>query len=416
MRWCPLIPTLAGLAACTLPVDVTSVDDAPRVTLLEPSPDARLVPGPVTFQVLAVDDRDPPERLFVRFSLAQEVDGARAWTDACSGRPDDDSVARCTAALTADTVALRVVAFDLAGYEGRLEQPLAVVPGAAPVVEAQFEPARRHYEGVTYVLSATASDADHPASALTLAWSSTAGGDLGGPTTLGPDGRASVAFVAREGLQTLRVTATDPDGLRGEATVEVAVTPPSEAPRCGVTRPADGAILSSAEASIALEGWATDPDQPDEDLVLAWSSDLAGALGVLPALAVDPAVLGLGTHTLTLSATDEVGLGCETSVVAVLDAPPTLTVLDPPPDALRAGPTVQVALEVADVGTPPTDLVVEARSSLGIGAVGRVGPDDDGAVTLDLTLSPGVHDLTFTVVDPLGLGTSVSQALTITAP
>lgn len=415
MTWRRFILCLLTVG-CTLPVDVTSIDDAPRVTLLEPSPDARLVPGPVTFQVLAVDDRDPPERLFVRFSLAREVDGARTWTDACSGRPDDDSLARCTAELTADTVALRVVAFDLAGYEGRLEQPLAVVPGAAPVVEASLEPARRYYEGQQYVLSATASDADHPTSALSLAWSSTEGGDLAGPATLGPDGTASVAFVAREGLQTLRVAATDPDGLVGEATLEVAVTPPSEPPRCGVTRPADGAVLSSALAEIGLEAWATDDDQPDEDLVLAWTSDLAGPLGVLPSLVVDPGVLGLGTHTLTFTATDEVGLSCEASVVAVVDAPPTLIVLDPPPDAVRAGPTVAIALEVADLGTPPPELVVDVRSSLGIGSVARAGPDEDGAVTLDLTLTPGDHDLTFTVVDPLGLSASVSQTLTITAP
>ena len=115
------------------------------------------------------------------------------------------------------------------------------------------------------------------------------------------------------GPHLLEVSAVDREGNRTTATVSVTVRP-NAAPICRIESPLPGTVVRTRQ-DVELRGMAEDAD--GDELVVLWTSDLAGALFAGEAFTwrfVIP-----GTHRIQIEAIDELGLSCTDAVLLQVD-------------------------------------------------------------------------------------------------
>ena len=107
------------------------------------------------------------------------------------------------------------------------------------------------------------------------------------------------------------------DGVNtGQDDSDAVSSVPNGAPFAAIYAPADGAVVPQG-ALVVLEGNATDwEDGVVADSGLSWESDVDGALGAGPELHLRD--LSLGTHRITLSATDSDGVTGERTVTLTI--------------------------------------------------------------------------------------------------
>ena len=125
------------------------------------------------------------------------------------------------------------------------------------------------------------------------------------PFTLAPSESTEVEVSAAEGAGTLHIDSDDPD----EPTVDVPLLAiPDEPPTARILAPADGDVLPVGGNHTLSATVSDDLDAP-EDLLVAWTSDVDGAVAT-GAPASDGTVADLwaaptpGTHQLTLTVAD----------------------------------------------------------------------------------------------------------------
>ncbi len=172
------------------------------------------------------------------------------------------------------------------------------------------------------VLTATVADSHDPARDLAVTLG--VGAAEATPITPDADGGVTVELALDDqplGALALTLTVVDTDGASATATVTVDIGGPLGAPTVVITTPEEGSVATVGDA-VAFRGEATDQTTPSDDLVFVWTSDLDGALaGAVSgdgASALFTETLSVGTHVVTLSATDtdgEVGTDTVTLVV-----------------------------------------------------------------------------------------------------
>lgn len=121
---------------------------------------------------------------------------------------------------------------------------------------------------------------------------------------------------------------------------------PNEAPAPSISTPQPGASYTTGTA-ITFRGSATDPEDGElPGSSLAWSSSLDGSLGTGDSLNRDD--LSVGSHTVTLRATDSEGATASISVDLTVEAPPPPS---PPPPPPPPSPGFDIEIRFAG-GTP----------------------------------------------------------------
>ena len=104
----------------------------------------------------------------------------------------------------------------------------------------------------------------------------------------------------------MTATATDSLGLPGTAQIGVTVTVAANAaPVVTITSPADGSSFVAGQ-TVSFSGGASDAEDGDLTAGLAWSSDLDGSIG--SGAGFSTASLSVGSHIVTATATDSLGL------------------------------------------------------------------------------------------------------------
>jgi hypothetical protein len=412
MRLLPLLPVALALG-CQSKISVVATNAKPVATILAPTSGDTAVEGSTySLRGTAADPTTDPPELVVRWFVDD--------VEVCAGSvPAEDGLTTCDVEVPAQAAAIRLEVIDPDGAADEATATLGVVGNAAPTatISAPTE-ATVLYADRLITLDGVVSDAETPAAAIGVAWTSSRDGAL---ITPGPDseGRVLASVNLSQGEHFLSLTATDANGKSATDSLVVTVGPPNTPPACVFTAPDDGAS-GELGTLVALRGTASDADVPADWLTASFESNLDGTLGTItPSSAGDivlaSSALSAGTHTLTLRVTDEVGGTCTAVRLYTVGTAPTLTWLSPVASAvLRAGDPVDFEATVADAEDPPTALTLRWTSSID-GDVSAQGADSGGVAAFQAPLSPGNHTLTVRATDPDGLFVERTRSVRVNA-
>ncbi len=319
----------------------------------------------------------------VEFDVSAVVTGAGIYNFALTNTSSDEATYRARESAAPPTLVLTVA--------GNAPAVAITAPVAGTVV----------FHGTAVALAATATDLEDGALASRLQWSSNRDGMLG-------SGGALTASALTTGLHTITATATDDDGLMGQASVTLRVRGPNAAPTIAITTPPDA---TSVPFGTALSLAATASDDFDGDLgpQVHWTSSRDGTLGTGAALTLSS--LRLGTHTLTATVTDSDGATASASVqVTITPTPPTVTVAAPV-DGTRVftGTTVTLQGTASDAADGPLTPGLVWRSD-------RDGALGTGGTVAAPALSIGTHRIEAAATNSAGLTTRVARTLLVRSP
>jgi hypothetical protein len=221
------------------------------------------------------------------------------------------------------------VRVDITGPSGLLK---SVTAGAnAPTIAVTTPAGGEVFGGATITVGWTAGDADGDALVFSVqyspdggaTWEMTAQDVTGSQVVLD----AANVVSGQAGQSRFRVWASD--GIHTTSALSGLFTVPNRAPVVDVTSPASNVTIAVSQ-TVGLQANVYDVDEGMlDDAHVQWTSSLAGALGQGSQLTVGP--LGVGVHTVTVTATDVHGAQASDSVVITVveftEMPPEPTVL-----------------------------------------------------------------------------------------
>jgi len=320
---------------------------------------------------------------------------ALRWSSNVDGELGTGSSVRVR--LSAGEQRLSLDVTDSGGKQARAQISVTVIIEDQPPVAAIESPAAGAAleEGAPIPLRGTAMDPETGAlSGAALTWSSDRAGVIGTGTQLSWTGAA-------RGSHRLLLTAVDPAGKAGYASVTVSVVPPgtNQRPVVTLSQPSDGAQLLTTQA-VTLQGSATDAeDGVLGDAALTWTSNRDGDLGT--GRQRSGVLLSAGAHTLTLTATDSLGATGSASVLVTVTLPgqtaPTATITRPANGfTLFEGTALILEGTATDAEDGPLTGAALRWSSSIAGALGTGSP-----LTVP-GLAAGSHELLLTARDSSG--------------
>ncbi|WP_224248907.1 PKD domain-containing protein [Hyalangium gracile] len=387
-----LVLALVALAGCggdkpqpPPPPPPPPENTAPTARILSPENGATLRgAGPHELAGLATDPEDGP------------LSGtALRWSSSLDGELGTGTP--LSARLSAGEHRLSLDVTDSGGKQARAQLSVTVIIENQPPVATIESPTSgaTFEEGSPIPLRGKALDPETGAlSGAALTWSSDKGGVIGTGTQLSFSG-------ATRGVHRLLLTAVDPSGQVGYASVTVTVVPPGTnlKPVVTLTQPTEGARFLTTQA-VTLQGSATDAEDGTlADSALKWTSSKDGALGT--GRQVTGVLLSAGSHTLTLTATDSLGASSSASVLVTVtvqgQTAPTVSITRPANGfTLFAGTPLTLEGTATDAEDGPLSGASLRWSSSLAGSLGTGSP-----LTVP-GLSPGSHELVLTARDSTG--------------
>ncbi|MEO8334225.1 MAG: PKD domain-containing protein [bacterium] len=279
------------------------------------------------------------------------------------------------------------------------QSPSATI--ASPSNNASF------LQGVVVTLSGSATDPeDGVLSGASLAWRSSRDGVIGVGVSVST---ASLSV----GTHAISLLATDAQGAVDTATVTITIVT-NQAPTAAIAAPTNNAVFLRG-SSVAFSGAGNDPeDGVLNGASLVWRSSRDGQLGIGSAFATSS--LSVGTHTITLTATDSRGATAMASI--------TLTVVTPP---ANHAPVATIVTPVNNGTYPPGVSILFVGTGIdeedGVLAGGslvwtssRDGQIGTGATFSTNALTPGVHTITLTVRDSQNATDTMSVSMLVRLP
>ena len=391
-------------AHVTLDVQPT---DAPEVEILAPTMDGvYYVDQQITFQGTVSDGEDAPDDLTVTW----ETDslGDLGFTMDVSSEGAVEAFGR----LDEGEHAVRLRAVDSTGKEGVDTVVIEVGPPNSPPSCSIILPedGSSGADGALVRFEATVDDVDVPSDWLTVTWQSDEDGDLGEstPTT---DGEAVFSTIHLSvATHTITMTVADEVGATCTDLVSYTVGTP---PEVDITSPESGSLHNETEP-IEFIGTVIDDQDLETDLILDWSSDVDGTFSTAGAdadgnLTVSEE-LSAGPHTITVRATDTIGLYDEFTLELDINAVPTTptVTIDPDPaftaDTLTA--TATGSIDPDDSGTVTYSYAWYEDGILSSVSTDTTFPDTD-------TVKGSTYRVVVTPSDGMGDGTAGEASVTI---
>lgn len=302
----------------TVAVTIDPFNAPPSVDLTAPVDGTSVVERTsVTFEGSATDPEDGP--------LAGN---SLQWSSSLDG-PLGSGPSLARDDLSAGVHAIRLIGTDSGGKSDTAAVSLTVTPRQPPSAEI-LAPAdgAAFQEGVSISFQGAATDPeDGTLTGASLIWTSSLNGQIGTGASVS---RADLDV----GPHTIRLIATDGDGMADTASVSITVTstpPPNQRPATFITSPADGSSFQSG-TSISFQGMGNDPeDGALTGASLVWRSSRDGQLGTGTSFSRND--LTAGAHVIRLIGTDGQGLA-DTSGVTI-----TVTQPNQPPSASISAPS-----------------------------------------------------------------------------
>jgi len=367
--------------------------------------------SPLLLSGIASDLNVPSDRLTVVWS--SDRDGELA-----TSVPQTDGTTSVTVSdLSTSPHTLRMVVSDEVGATCTAEKVVIVTTRPAVSIVAPVGD-ELYYEDHAVVLDGEIIDAEDGPGALLAGWASDVDGVLAVDSDVDSDGHSRAHIVLSAGHHVLTLTGTDADGQTGSDTSAIFVRGPNQIPTCELLSPVDGAGGDEG-ASVELVGTVDDADIGPEALEVVWSSDIDGELGASTsdsdgAVSMSTGSLTVGTHTISLIVSDEVGARCVDNTRYIVGRAPEVSISTPGDgETVNAGETVTFLGLATDSDESAFALHVVWASDRD-GTLFEGSPESAGLTrfTSD-ALTVGTHTITLTATDTLGLYTSDAHVVTV---
>ncbi|MBK7949336.1 MAG: DUF1929 domain-containing protein [Deltaproteobacteria bacterium] len=362
---------------------------SPSVEILSPATGVMLTEGvPVDLVATALDSEDG--------NLAASL----GWSSSLDG-PLGTGATIHTNSLSIGSHTLTASVTDSFNQIGSSLILVTIRANAAPsVVITSPVDGSRAEPGALVSFNATASDPEDGDLAASLAWTSSQDGAIGTGPTFALDSLSV-------GTHTVTAAITDSRGLAGSAQIVLTIAV-NAAPTVTISSPADG---TTSTAGVVVNLLATASDSEDGELTssLVWTSSIDGILGTGGALGLG--ALSTGTHIVTADVTDSQGRAGNAQITLTIEpnTAPTVTISNPTSGSSQTrGDSVLLSATATD--SEDGDLASSIRWSSSLGDELGVG-----ASLIRSDLSIGIHTLTASVTDSLGLENSAQATLTIHA-
>ena len=320
---------------------------APEVTITSPVVDSKYYEGlKITFEGNISDAEDDNSSL--EASWTSDIDGVLT----VDTTPDSEGDILGFGELSQGEHAITLTAKDSSGKEGTNSVVINVGPPNSDPTCAITEPAENAAgpEGTLVTFVATVGDVDIAANDLTVDWSSDKDGALGGSTA---DTDGNVTFpIDTLSVNTHVVTMSVTDEV-GASCVANRIYSVGTPPTVTVVAPKAGDVSNTGEA-VSFAAEVADGEDLPTDLELSWSSDIDGIFSTQGADSTGLAQfvtdsLTVGSHTLTVTATDTDGLYSSVLVPFVINGLPTAPTVSLAPGAPTTEDDLTVAIDAASV-------------------------------------------------------------------
>lgn len=308
---------------------------APEVRLNAPvAGDVYTAGEPIVYSATVTDAEDEPEDLTLWFESS--LDGRIDITSA----PTSDGELNGSIVLSAGDHNVALWAEDSHGQTDSASVIVTVEPpNVAPTCGITSpDSGTTAAVGSLIVLEATVNDEDSSNDSLAVAWTSDEDGDLGSST---PSSTGNVAFpidTLNPNTHTISMTVTDEDGATCTDFILLTVSTP---PTLVVNSPSDGDRAHQGDP-VTFSALVTDTEDPSADLNVRWESSIDGRLWFGPPDSSGDSVfisdgLSLGTHTLTITATDSDGLYATAVQLLTINGKPSAPTVSIAPDTPQTG-------------------------------------------------------------------------------
>lgn len=313
------------------------------------------------------------------------------WTSSLDGRFGTGSPCQIDT-LSVNTHLIILTATDSEGAVGADTATVIISVNNIPVVIIT-SPADSSTFGISDTISFMATATDSAGVQMDdsmLVWTSDIDGQIGTGDTLATDSISA-------GTHAIVLTATDSTGFIGADTVTVFVGT-NFSPSASIVYPLDSSRYAEGD-TITMVGSAMDPD--DGLLTgnaLVWTSSIDGPIGTGDTLKVSH--LTIGSHVITLTATDSDGsTGSDAVVVTIVaDAKPTVAIMSPADNStFNDSDTVTLIGSATDVQDGPLSGGSLAWTS---NIDGQFGVGD---TVVTSAMSIGTHTVILTATDSHGL-------------
>ena len=197
------------------------------------------------------------------------------------------------------------------------------------------------------------------------------------------------------------------------------ITVNNDAPELSILAPVTGVTVEEYDV-VEFRALTTDFEDPEESLIVMWSSSLDGLLDSTPPdssgnLYFATNSLQPGSHLITLTVSDTQGLSNNSSVEVIVtdqEDAPTIEVRAPLENSVEEGIDTEFEVYVNDIQDAAETLVVTFTSDLD-GEFCTPTPDTIGIASCMTALSEGMHQLTFSVLDSHGNQGQTMQLLSV---
>ena len=368
-------------AAESITITIES-NQAPEVTIASPSDGASYsYVDDITLSGSATDEEDGP------------LTGASlVWTSSLDGElGTGEEVLLAGDTLSEGIHELTLTATDSGDLDAADSITITIESNQAPEVTIDSPTNGENYmfsEEIT-ILGSAEDPEEGELNGTSLVWTSSLDGALGTGEEL-----TLAGGTLSPGNHVLTLTATDSRDLKGTASVSISVG----GAEVVIDSPEDGASYAYNE-SVSLSGSAEDPE--DGTLsgdALVWNSDLNGELGIGSPLELAGERLSVGSHVVSLIATDGDNVSMTASVtIEVRENEAPVVIIDRPSDgeSFRGGESIALSgsAEDAEDGTLTEDSLVWTSDQ--DGEVGR----GEQVVLAAGVLREGEHALTLEAID-----------------
>jgi subtilisin family serine protease len=348
------------------------INRAPTAAITAPANSASFAPGtPVSFAGTGADPED-----------GALTGGSLVWTSSRDGQIGT-GVSFSTSTLTTGAHTVTLTAKDANGATALATRSITIATVNQPPV------ARFTASCPTSQCTFDASSSTDNVGIVKYAWT---WGDGRGENKTLPITRNTWSVT---GLYTVTLTVSNAGGLTNTISKQVAV--PDQPPVATIAAPASGNTFMQG-MPVNFIGSATDfEDGTLPGSALVWSSSMNGQLGVGTSLSTS--ILTPGTHTITLTATDVlgvVGIATRTIIIASNQSPTAAISAPANTSTFLLGSSVNFT----GSGSDPEDGTLSGASL--VWASNRDGQIGTGATLSTSTLSAGIHTITLTAKDSRG--------------